>query len=126
MSSKFDERENSGVIRNFGNMLVELSGIVPDGIVCYFTSYKYMEHILVKWNEMGILMKVLENKLIFIESKDSYETMLALENYKKACDSGRGAVFLSVARGKVPEGVDFSEHYGRCIIIFGIPLDNFG
>ena len=64
----------------------------------------------------------IENKLIFIESKDSYETMLALENYKKACDSGRGAVFLSVARGKVPEGVDFSEHYGRCIIIFGIPF----
>ena len=29
------------------------------------------------------------------------ETTLALDNYRKACDSGRGAVFLSVARGKV-------------------------
>jgi DNA excision repair protein ERCC-2 len=36
-------------------MVVELSGIVPDGMVCFFTSYKYMEHIIVKWNEMGIL-----------------------------------------------------------------------
>ena len=29
------------------------------------------------------------------------ETTLALDNFKRACDCGRGAVFLSVARGKV-------------------------
>ena len=51
-------------------------------MVCFFTSYKYMEHVIVKWNEMGILQKVLENKLIFIETKDNLETVLALENYK--------------------------------------------
>ena len=56
---------------------------------------------------MGILQKVLENKLIFIESKDNVETTLALDGYKKACDCGRGAVFFSIARGKVSEGVDF-------------------
>jgi hypothetical protein len=32
------------------------------------------------------------------------ETTLALDNYRRACDSGRGAVFFSVARGKVGEG----------------------
>lgn len=83
-----------------------------------------MEHILVKWSEMGILNKVLENKLIFIETKDNLETMLALENYKKACDNGRGAVFFSIARGKVSEGVDFAGHYGRCVIVFGVPFQN--
>jgi DNA excision repair protein ERCC-2 len=34
---------------------------------------------------------------------------------------GRGAVFLSIARGKVAEGIDFDRHYGRCVIVFGIP-----
>ena len=67
--------------------MIELSGIVPDGMVCFFTSYKYMEHVIVKWNEMGILQKVLENKLIFIETKDNLETVLALQNYKQACDN---------------------------------------
>jgi DNA excision repair protein ERCC-2 len=47
-------------------------------MVCFFTSYKYMELTIVKWNEMGILKKVLENKLIFIETKDNYETVLSL------------------------------------------------
>lgn len=33
--------------------------------------------------------------------QDVVETTLALDNYRRACDSGRGAVFMSVARGKV-------------------------
>ena len=55
MSSKFEERENQGNIRNYGNLIVELSHTVPDGIVCFFTSYKYMEHMIVQWNDMKIL-----------------------------------------------------------------------
>ncbi len=41
------------------------------------------------------------SKLLFIETQDVVETTLALENFKRACDVGRGAVFFSVARGKV-------------------------
>ena len=49
---------------------------------------------------------------------------MSLENYKKACDCGRGAVFFSIARGKVSEGVDFAGHYGRCVLVFGVPFRN--
>jgi DNA excision repair protein ERCC-2 len=45
--------------------------------------------------------------------QDVVETTLALDNFRRACDCGRGAVFLSVARGKVAEGIDFDRHYGR-------------
>ena len=38
------------------------------------------------------------------------------------CVTGRGAIFLSIARGKVAEGVDFDRHYGRCVLIFGKTL----
>lgn len=31
------------VIRNYGNLLLEMSAVVPDGIVAFFTSYQYME-----------------------------------------------------------------------------------
>ena len=30
------------VIRNYGNLLTELAAVVPDGMVCFFTSYMYM------------------------------------------------------------------------------------
>jgi len=49
------------------------------------------------------------------------ETTLALDNYRRACDCGRGAIFFSVARGKVAEGIDFDRHYGRCVVMFGVP-----
>ncbi len=43
------------VIRNYGKMLVELAAVVPDGIVCFFVSYRYMDAIVSKWNDLGIL-----------------------------------------------------------------------
>ena len=43
-------------------------------------------------------------KLVFIETVDVVETTLALDNFRRACDCGRGAVFLSVARGKARLG----------------------
>jgi len=39
----------------------------------------------------------------------------------QACDNGRGAILLSVARGKVSEGIDFDHNYGRAVIMFGVP-----
>lgn len=58
---------------------------------------------------------------MFIETPDGLETSLALSNFRNACDRGRGAVLLSVARGKISEGIDFDYHYGRAVIMFGIP-----
>jgi len=121
ISSKFEVRNDPAVVRNFGNILIELSKIVPDGIACFFPSYIYMEAIIAMWNEMNLLNEVLKYKLIFIETPDAAETSLALENYRLACNNGRGAVLLSVARGKVSEGIDFDHHYGRAVVMFGIP-----
>ena len=60
-------------------------------------------------------------KLLFIETQDVVETTLALDNFRRACDCGRGAMFFSVARGKVAEGIDFDRHYGRCVVMMGVP-----
>ena len=65
---------------------------------------------------------MLAHKLVFIETTDVLETTMALENFKRACDCGRGAVFLSIARGKVAEGVDFDRHYGRAVLLLGVPF----
>merc|ERR1719217_920653 len=91
-------------------------------MVCFFVSYMYMDQVVSKWNEMGILNELMEKKLVFIETQDVVETTLALDNFRRACDSGRGAVFLSIARGKVAEGIDFDRHYGRAVMLFGVPF----
>ncbi|XP_048355261.1 general transcription and DNA repair factor IIH helicase subunit XPD isoform X1 [Sphaerodactylus townsendi] len=121
ISSKFETREDIAVIRNYGNLLLEMSAVVPDGIVAFFTSYQYMENIVASWYEQGILENIQRNKLLFIETQDGAETSMALEKYQEACENGRGAILLSVARGKVSEGIDFVHHYGRAVIMFGVP-----
>ncbi|KAK9867834.1 hypothetical protein WJX84_011959 [Apatococcus fuscideae] len=121
MSTKFEMRSDAGVIHNYGRMLVELSATIPDGIVCFFVSYLYMDQIVAKWHDMGILQDLMAYKLLFIETQDVVETTLALDNFRRACDCGRGAMFFSVARGKVAEGIDFDRHYGRCVVMMGVP-----
>ena len=47
----------------------------------------------------------------------------AADDYaKKLKDpSFRGAIFLAVCRGKVSEGLDFSDRAGRAVVITGLP-----
>lgn len=69
----------------------------------------------------------MQHKLVFIETQDVVETTLALDNYRRACDRGRGSMFFSVARGKVAEGIDFDRHYGRCVwrrYLIQLPVPN--
>lgn len=65
-------------MRNYGNLLIDFASIVPDGIICFFPSYRYMEDVILNWDRMGVLDKVLKYKLLFIESKDVAETSLVI------------------------------------------------
>lgn len=52
-------RTDEGVERNYGKLLLEMVSIVPDGIVCFFVSYSYMDGIVNSWNEKGILKVII-------------------------------------------------------------------
>ncbi|CAG9460982.1 unnamed protein product [Pedinophyceae sp. YPF-701] len=121
VSTRYETRDDKTVVLNYGRMLVELAKVVPDGIACFFVSYMYMDQVVSQWQMDGILDELMEHKLVFVETQDVVETTLALDNFRRANDRGRGAVFLSVARGKVSEGIDFDNHYGRCVVMIGVP-----
>ncbi|XP_058745503.1 general transcription and DNA repair factor IIH helicase subunit XPD-like [Vicia villosa] len=121
VSTKFDMKSDHGVLSNYGKILLNMSSYVPDGIVCFFPSYLYMGDIVSSWNASGVLNEIEQNKPIFYETQDLEETRLTLANYRNACNSGKGAIFLSVAGGKVAEHIDFYHHYGRLVIIYGVP-----
>ena len=124
LSSTFKLRSNDKVTQNYGELLLLFCKNVPDGIACFFPSYVYLKIVFSKWNELGIIQQILSYKLIFIEAETGEETSIAFENYRKAIDCGRGALFLGVARGRVSEGIDFADHYGRCVLLFGLPVRN--
>ena len=117
-----DEHRHPAVEASYANLLLALVRVVPDGIVCFFTGYIYMGKILHSWKQSGVLDELNKSKLVFVETKDTEETNIALQNYRKACDIGRGAIFFSIARGKISEGIDFDSHYGRCVVMVGVPF----
>jgi DNA excision repair protein ERCC-2 len=128
LSSSYDRRGDEGVLRNYGKLLLSLAQHVPDGIIVFFVSYISMEQMISFWNRersgtggRSYLARMLEQKLVFIETPDMVESSLALRNFRHACDAGRGAIFMSVARGKVAEGVNFEGHYGRAVVMLGVP-----
>ncbi|EON67887.1 DNA repair helicase rad15 [Coniosporium apollinis CBS 100218] len=122
ISSGFQTRNDPSVVRNYGNLLIEFCKLTPDGVVVFFPSYLYMESTIANWQGAGILDSIWKYKLILVETPDSQETSLALETYRTACNNGRGAVLLCVARGKVSEGIDFDHHYGRTVLCIGVPF----
>lgn len=83
ISSKFETREDIAVIRNYGQLLVEVAANVPDGIVCFFTSYLYLESVVASWYDQGVIDSLQRYKLLFIETQDSAETSFALMYYAK-------------------------------------------
>jgi len=69
LSSRFESREDEAVIRGYGALLVEMCSVVPDGVICFFVSYTYMENIVSSWADQGIIDKLRRNKLVYIETK---------------------------------------------------------
>jgi DNA excision repair protein ERCC-2 len=124
LSSGYEIRSEPSVVRNYGNLLTEFCKLTPDGVVVFFPSYLYMESVISMWQDkrLGVLDAIWRYKLILVETPDPHETALALETYRTACNNGRGAVMLCVARGKVSEGIDFDHHFGRTVICIGVPF----
>lgn len=49
--------------KNYGKLLLEMVSVVPDGIVCFFVSYSYMDGIVNSWHESGILRVINIHKI---------------------------------------------------------------
>lgn len=77
MSTKYDLRSDPGVEKNYGKLLLEMVSVVPDGVVCFFVSYSYMDGIVNSWHETGIL-KVNIHKINSVIGKNSTVCFQAL------------------------------------------------
>ena len=60
-------RSDPGVARNYGRLSLEMVSVVPDGVVCFFVSYSYMDAIVNTWNETGILKVLVLFELRFFQ-----------------------------------------------------------
>lgn len=83
-----------------------------------------MNKCIAYWRENGIWSSIDEQKKIFVEPKKKDEFLDAMKNYYGTINdpNTNGAICMAVMRGKVSEGVDFADMYGRGVIVTGIPF----
>lgn len=72
-------------------------------------------------NKSYIWSEIRKHKPICVETKDNEAFKATMTEYYKNVDDKKGAVFMAVLRGKVSEGLDFADMYGRAVVIVGIP-----
>lgn len=75
----------------------------------------------------GVWSSIDQKKPIFVEpqTKDAFISTMAEYYAKIDAPNSRGATFMAVCRGKVSEGLDFADFYGRAVIITGLPYPPF-
>ncbi|KAK1434113.1 hypothetical protein QVD17_11031 [Tagetes erecta] len=122
----YGSRSTSTMVGELGRLLCNLVTVVPQGIIVFFSSFDYEEHVYNAWEASGILGRMMKKKRVFREPRKNTEVETILKEYKESIDSplgttNNGAVILAVVGGKISEGINFSDGLGRCIVMVGLP-----
>ncbi|XP_018915007.2 Fanconi anemia group J protein homolog isoform X1 [Bemisia tabaci] len=106
-----------------GRVILEVCKKVPFGVLCFLSSYTLLEKLVNRWESTGLLDEISEHKYILIEPRRMDHLQTVMEKFYEYVQE-KGALFFAVFRGKVSEGINFSDNYARCVISVGIPYPN--
>jgi chromosome transmission fidelity protein 1 len=122
----YENRNNPKILKELGQLILNVVNVIPDGIVIFFPSYLYLNEVYEFWDKNNYLKQIENKKKIFKEPKNSKLVEKTLNNYSEEIKNGRnkGAVLLCVVGGKMSEGINFSDKLGRGVIVIGLPFAN--
>lgn len=128
----YEKRNTPVMIQTLGQCLIELSSVIPDGLVVFFPSYVYLDQVVARWQAKpvrtvkNIWDQLTGQKPIFRESKSGKPTGVddVLNQYSQAIATGKGGLLLAVIGGKLSEGINFSDALGRGVAVVGLPFPN--
>ncbi|KAK9712077.1 ATP-dependent DNA helicase chl1 [Basidiobolus ranarum] len=124
----FDKRSDNRMIDELGQVIANMCNIIPDGVVCFFPSYSFLDSVYRRWDSIGVLSRIQKKKKLFQEPKLADMVDQTLREYAHHIENPQGnltgAVLFSVVGGKMSEGINFSDRLGRGIIMVGLPFAN--
>ncbi|KAK1932768.1 DNA repair helicase (rad3) family protein [Babesia divergens] len=142
LSSDFNTRFTPTYLKALGETLITFLASVPAGVLVFFGSYNVMEQTINHWKKMGLYARMEREKQIFVETNSS-STLMAdavesknvvsytmdvtqtqLKEYNSLVTKGKGCAFIGVCRGKIAEGIDFSDDACRGVFVCGVPYPN--
>lgn len=128
LNSSYASRGAREYKEDLGNAIVNFARIVPDGLLVFFASYGLMQGLIEAWKLPGaggvsVWDRIGQHKPQVVEPREAALFPAAAADFAAKLESPahRGAAFFAVCRGKVSEGLDFSDRAGRAVVITGIP-----
>ena len=112
-----------------GALILQCCQTVPFGVLVFCSSYSMIDKLKTRWVVTGLWSQLQGVKEVLVEpratEKSEFESIL--NTFYRAVEGGQkpgvtGALFFAVARGKVSEGLDFSDNNARAVISLGIPF----
>ncbi|KAJ3328470.1 Fanconi anemia group J protein, partial [Gonapodya sp. JEL0774] len=110
-----------------GDTILRLIRLIPAGVLVFLPSYSLIEKLVARWEATGVFGQMKECKEVYLEPKGTGkgECDQVIKEYQTSLRVGKnGAMIFAVYRGKLSEGIDFSDDQSRAVIGVGIPYAN--
>ncbi|CAN9511201.1 unnamed protein product [Ophioblennius macclurei] len=112
-----------------GALLLNICQVMSKGVLCFLPSYKMLDKLRDRWTTTGLWEKLEHHKVVITEPrggpKADFEGLLQVYyDAIKYCEDRDGALLIAVCRGKVSEGLDFTDDNARAVVTVGIPFPN--
>ncbi|XP_015281766.1 PREDICTED: Fanconi anemia group J protein [Gekko japonicus] len=129
LCATFQQAETFEFQDEVGALLLSVCRTVGQGVLCFLSSYKMLDKLKDRWLHTGLWEKLELIKTVIVEPKGGdkadFDDLLQIYYDAIKCKQGKdGALLLAVCRGKVSEGLDFSDDNARAVITIGIPFPN--
>ncbi|XP_072548054.1 Fanconi anemia group J protein [Salminus brasiliensis] len=129
LCATFQHTETFAFQDEVGALLLKVCQTVSRGVLCFLPSYKMLDKLRDRWMNTGLWEKLEERKAVIAEprggAKSDFDELL--QTYYEAIKpsgSRDGALLIAVCRGKVSEGLDFTDDNARAVVTIGIPFPN--
>ncbi|KAK8886016.1 hypothetical protein M9Y10_041475 [Tritrichomonas musculus] len=123
ITSKFSvlQSRNQEIYSNLSTIILKTIKEVPGGALLFTPSYYTKDSIIKRWRISKAYDLISQIKPIVEERSD----LPAQKIIREFTSYPRGGLLVGVCRGKISEGLDFSDDLARIVYVFGIPYPGF-
>ncbi|XP_049911467.1 Fanconi anemia group J protein isoform X3 [Epinephelus moara] len=129
LCATFQHTETYAFQDEVGALLLHVCQVMAKGVLCFLPSYKMLDKLRDRWINTGLWEKLEHQKTVITEprggGKGDFDKLLQMYyDAIKYCEERDGALLIAVCRGKVSEGLDFTDDNARAVVTIGIPFPN--
>eukprot|EP01033_Poteriospumella_lacustris_P001768 gene1768-1283_t len=127
--STYDCQQSERYLDTVGDAFQELIERTPGGTLLFVPSYALLARLQQRWVITGRIQSIYQrcDANVYFEPRQTNEMKVKIDEYYSDLSEDKSkAAMVAVCRGKVSEGINFTDHYARTVAVLGIPFPSLG